>query len=140
MAVEMSGILNKVLEALSRFRANNWEFTMSEKVKNMESSYETLSDPVAGFVKECVIEDRDGKVGKTELYDAYRTYCGELGEPVQSSNHFTVRFKQHMPDVIEGRSGVKRYWLGICLKEESAQGELSFDNPTGGVSPDSLRL
>ena len=135
---ESSGLLNLVLAALNRLKMNNWEFTLSENAKNMESSYETLSDPVAGFIKDCIIEDANEKIGKTELYDAYRSYCSELGEPIQTSNHFTVRFTQHMSDVTETRSGVKRFWVGICLKKPSTQEELAFDNPDGGVSPGRL--
>jgi putative DNA primase/helicase len=139
LAEENSGLLNLVMATLKRMRDNNWEFTLSDKAKDMESSYESLSDPVAGFVKECVIDDHLSKVGKTELYDTYRAYCGELGETVQSSNHFTVRFKQHMPDVTEVRSGMKRYWSGIRIKEELKQADLGLDNPQGGLSDRSNR-
>lgn len=129
---ESSGLLNIVLLALKRLRENNWEFTLSEKAKILETAYEDLSDPVAGFIKECVVANPVERIGKTEMYDSYRAYCAELGEPIQSSNHFTTRFKQHMPDATESKSGSKRFWLGVCLKV-ATQAELKFDNPSGGI-------
>jgi putative DNA primase/helicase len=136
---ESSGLLNKVLTALNHLRDNNWEFTLSDKAKNMETSYEELSDPVAGFIKECVDLVAAAKIGKTELYDAYRVYCQELGEPIQASNHFTNRLKQHLPDITDSKSGSKRFWIGISLKEDTKQinfkSDLLNDNPFGGLSP-----
>jgi putative DNA primase/helicase len=140
---ESSGLLNLVIKALQRLKANNWEFTLSPKAKLMESSYQSISDPVAGFLKECVVEAKDDKIGKTELYDAYRAYCGELGEPYRSSNHFSASVRTYMPDVQESRTVAKRFWVGITLKKEDIQidlsgQDLSHDNPYGGISPANL--
>ena len=138
---ELSGLLNKVIEALLRLRNHNWDFSLSDYVKSMEKEYSRLSDPIKAFLEDCVEEDPFEQVDKADLYSAYGNYVMNIGDTPTSSNHFTQRLKQYLPNVQEGRSGNKKYWKNIRIKEKTIQDSLNLDhvdNPNGGLSEQAL--
>lgn len=135
---EMSGLLNKVISALIRLKINNWNFTLSEYVRNMEREYSRLSDPIRAFLEDMVIEDPNERTDKSSMYSAYGIYVQGIGDNPVSSNHFTQRMKQYLPNVQESRSGNKKYWVGVSLIEKNEQANLDLDrldNVNGGLSP-----
>lgn len=132
---ELPGLLNEVLKAYKRLKENNWNFTQSEETRLMEDEYHTISDPVAGFIKDCIVEEERASVPKKEIHDAYRNFCQDIGEQPLAGNQFSVRFKQLLSGVTETRSGRQRKWVGIKLRETDIQSGLdNIDNPNGGLS------
>jgi len=128
---EMSGLLNAVIVALKNLQADNWDFTLSEKVRRMEKDYAILSDPVKGFIVDCIIENAESKILKGDVYDKYRVFCKEIGEEPLISSAFTTRFKQHMPGVDDTRGkGGRRFWVGVEIGEKGVQ-DILRDNPEG---------
>lgn len=136
---ELSGLLNRVINSLILLRDNNWDFSLSEYVKGMEHEYARLSDPVCAFVEDLIIEDVNSKVEKDVLYAKYVGFVHDIGGKPIGSNHFTQRIKQFLSNVKESRTGNKKFWVGINIREDSVQENLDLvDNPDGGLSPKTL--
>lgn len=137
LSAETSGLLNHALNGLQRLRENNWQFSMSEDVCSMQNDYHILSDPVAGFVRERISVAPGETTKKGDIYNQYLIFCRELGTQPLASNQFSMRLQQHVPELASRKSSSIRKWVGIRLRDDTEQVE--FDNPNGGVSPESLR-
>lgn len=95
---ELSGLLNLALHGLQRLRENNWKFSYSKTVEDVEVMYKRLSEPVVAFLMDECIEDSDPNafVYKSDLYSAYKRY----------------ELKNHLKP-----SSPKRFWM--AMKEQS---------------------
>lgn len=69
--LESSGIINKVLSALSRFRQAG-KFTNSEAVNDQVSSYQHDNSSVLMWFRENLTEDANSSIDTRELYKCYR--------------------------------------------------------------------
>ena len=75
---ELSGILNKVLDALKVLIQEN-AFRETQSVAEMLGAYRLENDHVSRFLSE-TCERRDGsRLKETELYDTYKKWCEEEG-------------------------------------------------------------
>ena len=74
--IEMTGLLNWALEGLDRLLKNN-SFSYSPSSKEIETMWLRKSNSFNAFCMDCLKEDYDSKITKTELRRAYSTYCRE---------------------------------------------------------------
>jgi putative DNA primase/helicase len=128
---ELSGILNLITQALITLRNNNWDFTLSEKAKGIEKEYARLSDTSKAFIDDMIILDENGEIEKGELYSEYAKYAKNVGDDPMTTQVFSQRLKQHVPEVRD-KKGTKgrRFWVGIKILETVIQGDFR-DNEDG---------
>lgn len=72
---EMPGVLNLVLDAYHRLKANRYAFTKSEQVDAAIEAYKELTDPFSEWCKDYVAasESVQSYVATADLYSLYRT-------------------------------------------------------------------
>jgi putative DNA primase/helicase len=59
-----------------------------EAVRGAVNEYQRESDLVGQFLDETIIDDPEGKIPASHLYDLYRTFCNNIGEPYESLASF----------------------------------------------------
>lgn len=119
---ELSGLLNLALAGLQRLLKNGG-FTYNRSSAETAEEYQRLSNPVSGFIADCLDQQPEGYVVKDELYNAFKTYCNENGYPVFSEKRFTEWLKKEMfvseyRPTVDGQQ--KRAWQGIKLLPPSS--------------------
>lgn len=72
---ERSGILNWILEGTQRYFTNG--LIIPAKVRAATDSYREEMDPVANFIRDCLVEERGAKVQARPMYQAYCEWCDE---------------------------------------------------------------
>jgi putative DNA primase/helicase len=88
---ELSGVLNKALEALPGVRAKG--LTISESIKAAHSEYRKQSDPLAAWLDANTKDDPDGWVARARLYDAYAGDCRNEGRATMTQVAFGRRLR-----------------------------------------------
>ena len=83
---ELPGVLNWMLEGLARLRQKDMRFPAGLGKLGREIVEE--SNRVIGFIQDRCRADAAGEVGSSELYSAYRDWCGETGHKPLSSTSF----------------------------------------------------
>lgn len=92
---ELSGLLNWAIEGLTRLLQQG-SFAEPGAAADRKQLYLAMSDPVTGFIKECVLEEPDEYVEKDELLRAFEGYCKSKGFITVSDNRFFKQFKRQI--------------------------------------------
>lgn len=111
---EVSGILNWMLEGLSRLLMQN-EFTVSKTQQETKLELKRLSDPIGAWQQERCYFHVDKHISRSDAYESYKTYADEIGTTPESSNKFINRMRA-TPKVKDGWVGKDRVWKGIALR------------------------
>ena len=124
LRAELSGILNKALEAFSAVLTRNGVFTEPENTKNLFDLWNESADDLTGFVNECCILGEDQSVTSGELYTAYDAWAkrGNVRYLVPK-NKLPVKLKA-ICGAEPCRSGKVRKLRGISLSVRCEQGGL----------------
>ena len=115
---ELSGILNNALEGIIRIEENG-AFTNSESTIALREKYLRLADPVAAFCMDCVVEDVEASIPKSELYGHYVAYCKKNKLLIVSIDVFGKRIIMVIKTESERLTINERRvmcWKGIMLK------------------------
>jgi len=75
---ELSGLFNWAVEGLHR-ALKRGRLHEPESLEERRELYLAMSDPVTGFIRDCVIEDPEGFIEKSELYRQFVSYCKNKG-------------------------------------------------------------
>jgi len=87
---EKEYIVYTLLRALHRAYKNN-EITESEKSKKLTGRLEEQSDSIVCFINQCMEVAPKNKIGTTDCYRAYRTFCEDEGRtPHNKTNFFSL--------------------------------------------------
>ena len=127
---ELSGLLNLALISLWRLLERG-EFSKGVSTEEVREQYLRMSDPVAGFVMDCIEVDPEGYVPKKELYSAFCEYCRNNKLPTVSENTFHkklirhVRVEDYRPK-IQGKR--VHAWRGIKLISNEEEPEILEDD------------
>ena len=92
---ELSGLLNWALEGLDRLLRQGG-FTEAGTALERRELYKRMSDPVTGFVNDCVEEDPEAWVEKQEVLAAFAGYCRDRGFIPCSDKKFLEDFKKQV--------------------------------------------
>lgn len=141
---EGPGILNWMIEGLRRYKEQG-KLAQPAAVQKATQDYRITSNPVGRFLTECCVIGPREQVGKSDLYDAYLSWCEAVGWKTLARNKFGSFMKTLFDDYSDGNN---RYWIGIRRKTEAelenechtveGQAELS-ERPTPGTdTPDRL--
>ena len=136
---ELSGFLNLMLDGMDRLLKNG-KFSREETPDEVQAKYDLMSDPVTAFIEDCVIQETGAKIGKEELYRAFRTYCKNRGFTACLKGDLTkelnTRYGRSI-SVVTPRIAGKRVptWNGLGLDSESRE---KWDSGKGGMSGNTL--
>ena len=119
---ELSGVLNKALEALPGLYANG--FIESLAMRDAWHEFRETTDPLAVWLDRHVIEGPDLLIPKADLLLAYNGNARRNQTPTATPNAFGRAFKRLRPKIDEAQRTVAgnfvRCWLGIGLKDRPA--------------------
>jgi putative DNA primase/helicase len=120
---ELSGVLNKALEALVVLRQRG-DFTQSESMTAAWRDFKRATDPLSVFLDAYTVDDVDGFIIKEILIDLYSRQCFAAGRRMMTHKAFGAALKAARKDVeldktrtIAGR--VRGVYLGIRLVGET---------------------
>ncbi|MBM6602510.1 DNA primase family protein [Priestia megaterium] len=119
---ELSGLLNLVLEAIDKLKANDYQFTVPKAAKRALEQYKFAHDKVAQFIhSECVVDKTNNKlkIPVSHFYHAYKDWCknehGMMPEQQRKVNE-KLREKEY---TIKQSTGNKYYIFGINFHKDS---------------------
>lgn len=143
---ELSGVLNRALDALPRLRAHG--FTESASMRAAWEEFRKLTDPLSVWLDRTTVEHPDAMVIRSALLGAYNDECRTLGQPPMTATAFSLALKRLRPNIREAQrtiaGKVEWVWLGIGLKahdpeahpptKPGAKPPRSASQPTAGES------
>ena len=107
---ELSGLLNKALDALARLKRNG-DFSYSRSVEDTRDKYLLASNPVVAFIEERCEFDVWAVITKKELHQAFMEFCSENKLPGISIKAFGHKIKKGYM-----LSEERDKWRGIKVK------------------------
>lgn len=117
----LSGIFNWAAEGWARLQRQR-QFTETASGRAVTADLVTAGSPVAEFVLDRCRQGDEQKVGRDELYAAWRKWCDENDQRPGSKNQFGQRLRAYLPQVTDSRPRVEgeRQWVyvGISLLPE----------------------
>jgi P4 family phage/plasmid primase-like protien len=114
-ADEMSGLLNWMLEGLTRLWINN-SFTETDAMKDLEIRFKRISDPITAFLSEpkIIAIEKDAFTTRDEVYTRYKEYCEDIDELPEPAKALYAKIRQ-MPRVNEAQPKKDRGFKGLKL-------------------------
>jgi len=126
---ELSGVLNWALEGLKRLIDHKFHFSSELTIEETHEKYLALSNTVHAFVSEgCeVTGEKEDRVDKNELYQAYAAYCKRKNLSPASYSWFFRKLLQESTAIAQERprAGGNRAFVisGLRIKKEGEEGE-----------------
>jgi putative DNA primase/helicase len=111
-AHEMSGALNKALDALERIRARG-RFTEPKDSAVALSRYQAANDALAAWLDEHTVASPDATILQSELHAAYASHCRQHGRQPASKQAFGRQLKALRPQsqAVQRRLLGRRTWM-----------------------------
>jgi putative DNA primase/helicase len=119
---ELSGLLNRALEALAALRQRG-RFTTTEATLAAAAAFRQETDSVAGFLAECVELDPEGRWPRPAVYQAYSDWTRRGNRQPTARERFNRRLRElagergHELDERKIRGVV--HWAGLRLTDEA---------------------
>jgi putative DNA primase/helicase len=117
---ELSGVLNKALDALEGLREHG--FTESPSMVRAWREFRQTTDPMAVWLDRATVEDPDAWTAKDELAKAYNAECARAGRASLSKKAIAQALKRLRPNITDGQKMVGgrswTVWKGIGLRSE----------------------
>lgn len=120
---ELSGVLNKALEALAAIRTRG--LSESESTSRATDEFRQATDPLAVWLDRKTILHPDAATPKDQLHSEYCRNCADGGRPTITKTAFGIAMKKLRPSVTDYQRTVNDVlsWcyvgIGILSKEES---------------------
>ena len=115
---EKSGILNMMLASLRRVIDNGGKLTHGKTIDSMRDAWRTQSDHIKRFAADCLRKADGHNEDKTDVYQAYTTYCRFAREQPMDNQPFSRRMSRlgyrHGKARVNGRA--VNAWLGVKLQ------------------------
>ena len=135
---ELSGLLNRALDALKGLHERGG-FSKNLSTEETRRIYTRLSDPVAVFIEDCCMLDREASVKRSVLFSAYVEFCKVNRQAPIGQAAFTKRIKD-MGKFSECRVGSKdnqeRGWRGLNIDKTIFDG---FGSTLGSTLDDHIK-
>lgn len=117
---ELSGLLNRALDALNRFKANGQRYSISDSANAALFEFRALTDSLARWLDFNTIDSPKAMAVKAELLKAYNTEAASLGQVPATAEGFALALKKLRPNISASRRMVngklEHVWLGIELR------------------------
>ena len=127
---ELSGLLNEFLDGLDRLRKNK-RFTTSLSSEEVKQTWIRKSNSFMAFCLDNVKEDSEGSITKKDLRFMYTKYC-KKHKLIPKSDIVIKNTLQNEYGVIESRTELDYFWVGITIKNEDVRVARDFE-PLGEV-------
>jgi putative DNA primase/helicase len=115
---ELSGVLNKALDALATIRGRGG-FTESEAMKRAWSEFRTATDPLSVWLDFSTVDVPTATVAKADLMAAFNKHATDAGRPPLTKSAFGLALKRARPGITEGqrtlRGRVQWVYMGIGM-------------------------
>lgn len=117
---ELSGLLNKFLDGLTRLALNR-SFSVTQSTEQVKNLWIRKSNSFVAFCMDNLEEDYEGKIGKKELRKRYAQYCKK--HKVSSKSDIVLKrvlqdtFGANESDSYQFGSTYERCWEGIKWKK-----------------------
>jgi len=115
---EMSGILNWALEGLYRL-LDKGVFGYNKTAEETKIIMEVSGNPLLQFSEEVLIENKEGKITKEQMFEIYSLWANEKDKQKLAKNQLTIQLQKVVKYLINKREKV-RYWSNVSLKPEWA--------------------
>lgn len=116
---ELSGVLNRALEALPAFIARKG-FFQSKTTRAAWAEFRQTTDPLAVWLDRATVEQPDAMVPKKDLVEAYNRVAAMEGRPTMTGPGFGLALKRLRPNLVEAQRTVagrlQWVWLAIGLR------------------------
>jgi putative DNA primase/helicase len=139
---ELSGVLNKALDALPGLRRNG--FTESAKMKEAWEEFRSMTDPVSVWLDKNTVLDPDVFVSKDALLFAYNDAARTDGRATLTKTSFSQALKRLRSGIRDGQrtvNGRPKTWcwigIGLCAPgpEDPEQGPGVYFTDSSGSQP-----
>lgn len=118
-APELSGVLNRALDALTEMRERGGGLLRSESMREAWAEFRQTTDPVATWLDWATVERADAMVLKRDLLGAYNVQAEREGRVPLTKTAFGLAVKRLRPNVSEAQrtigGSVQWVWLGLGL-------------------------
>jgi P4 family phage/plasmid primase-like protien len=106
-------ILTWIVEGAKRVIAKDYHITQPQVVQDAITRYRENNDWLAHFLNDCCEVDKAYKEKSGELYNAYRSYCTQVGEYTRSTTDFYVALESAGFDRHKTNAGAFVYGLQL---------------------------
>jgi P4 family phage/plasmid primase-like protien len=114
---ELSGVLNKMLEALAAIRTRG--LTESDSTNRATDEFRQATDPIAVWLDRKTVLHPDAVTPQDQLHREYCRNCADAGRPAISKTAFGRAMKKLRPTVMDYQRTVNRVvswcYIGISL-------------------------
>ncbi len=114
---ELSGVLNKALEAIARIRTRG--FSESSSTSRAMDEFRQATDPLAVWLDRNTFLQTDGVTPQDHLHREYCRNCTDLGRPIISKTAFGRAMKKLRPTVTDYQrtvnGGLTWCYIGLSL-------------------------
>ena len=132
---EMSGLLNWMIEGLSRLLSNNM-FTVSKTTAQTKILFKRVSNSTAAFLEDQCEHFPKSYITRHDFYETHlKAYCERYGLIADNITVFTAKVKQQLW-IKDGKKVIneknERVWIGVRVKplpEEQEEPEEEAQNP-----------
>lgn len=134
---ELSGLLNLAITGLKRLMEKG-EYTYNKSTEEVEREYKIKSDPIIAFVEECILFSSTESISKSQMFDAYCTWCKKHGIEIMREQSLSRALTvMGYSDERETSGSRERYWKDCSLKKsvQLTQNELDDNKHNVEASP-----
>lgn len=119
---ELSGVLNKAIEAIAALRSRG--LSESDSTRRAMDEFRQATDPLAVWLDRCTVLHSDAVIPQDRLYREYSQNCSTAGRPTISKTAFGRAMKKLRPTVSDYQRTVNGVlaWcyvgIGLVAKED----------------------
>jgi len=127
---ELSGLLNRALDAIEAVKARKWRLHSSPTLQRAHSEFHSITDPLGVWLDQFTVDDPESVTPKSLLRGSYAADCERKGRPAPTDTAFGTQMKKHRPSIeLKQRTvGGRLQWCYVGL------GMRSDDAPTSQTS------
>jgi putative DNA primase/helicase len=114
---ELSGVLNRALDALEAMERRGGGFTESASIRAAYAEFRDTTDPVAVWLDVATLDAPDMLVTKAQLLAAFNAEAERAGRPALTPTAFGRALRRLRPNLMDGQRtvGSKLQWVWIGL-------------------------
>jgi putative DNA primase/helicase len=120
---ELSGVLNKALDALAQIRKRG--FSQGQSMHSAWEDFRTATDPLSVWLDQNTVSLPNTMVGQGELIAAFNRYLTDAGKSPMTKTAFGLALKRARKDVTESKRGPKgnqvHVYMGIGFRANETQ-------------------
>lgn len=121
LRAELPGILAWCVEGWRMYQAHG--FREPEAVAVATGAYRSTSDQVGQFVNERCVIGQEHTATSSGLYNSYRIWCAENGEPVMSNKAFSLKLCER-PGLVKVKQPSGMTWRGLAIASYAELGHI----------------